>query len=178
MASVSKKRGKTTKAKSTSKKKTKTKKSHTPPKKRYEGAIDKALIDNFITLQKIMVNFSTKFDALSSQISKLLELFEISAKSLARKDLETDNENKDIKKVLEKLDGLSQQSGLIGKGLALIHQINSEQKSPLIPSQPRPPIHTEFQRRSPPRMQGYQKSIASRDLEPKPSSSMTKEIPK
>ncbi|MBU1252452.1 MAG: hypothetical protein KKC96_02575 [Nanoarchaeota archaeon] len=85
----------------------------------------RALTDNFIALQRVMVNFSDRFDKLSLQISKLLELFEISAKSLARKDIESNSENKDTKKILDKLDNISQQAGLIGKGLVLIHETNS-----------------------------------------------------
>ncbi|MEX0920323.1 MAG: hypothetical protein WDZ69_01940 [Candidatus Pacearchaeota archaeon] len=87
-----------------------------------EKETDKALTDNFIALQKVMVNLSSKFDGLSTQISKLLELFEISAKSLAQKDFEKNKENKDSKEILEKLDNISQQAGLIGKGLVLIHE--------------------------------------------------------
>jgi len=175
MAKISKKRGTKSRAKTATKRKTKTKKTRSSPRKRSEIKIDRALTDNFITLQKIMVNFSTRFDVLSNQISKLLELFEISAKSLARKDLETDKENKDIKKILEKLDNISQQSGLIGKGRALIHDLRSEKEQPVTPPQQRPPIPP---RKPAPGMQGYQRSIASRDSEPKTSGSMTKEIPR
>ena len=92
-----------------------------------EIKIDRALVENFIALQKVMVNLSAKFDNLSGQISKLLELFEISAKSLARKDFEeTGKSSKDTERILEKLNNLSQQAGLIGKGLALIHETGSE----------------------------------------------------
>ena len=102
-----------------------------------EIKIEGALIENFIALQKVMVNLSAKFDGLSGQISKLLELFEISARSLARKDFESGSD-KDIKKVMEKIDNLTQQAGLIGRGLALIHEANSEKYYPerQIPSQP------------------------------------------
>jgi len=181
---TSKKRGKSAhkKTKSTHKRKAKPKKTtRAAPRKRSEIQIDRALADNFITLQKIMVNFSARFDVLSNQISKLLELFEISAKSLARKDLETDRKDKDAKKIMEKLDALSQQAGLIGKGLALIHEISSE-KAPgaMPPPQQRPPIHPESQRRPIPRkpagMQGYQRSIASREPEPGSAGPTTKEI--
>ena len=40
--------------------------------------IEKALIDNFISMQKVLTNLAIKFDNLSEQITKLLELFEIS----------------------------------------------------------------------------------------------------
>ena len=92
-----------------------------------EIKIDRALVENFIALQKVMVNLSARFDHLSGEIAKLLELFEISAKALARKDFEeTGKSSKDTEKILEKLNNLSQQAGLIGKGLALIHETRTE----------------------------------------------------
>ena len=117
MAKSSKKKGVT--------KKTTTRKRGTT-KIKYESTkeikVDKVLVDNFVALQKVMVNLSSKFDNLSDQISKLLQLFEISAKSLAKKDFSKEKDDKELKKVLDKLDNISQQAGLIGKGLALIHE--------------------------------------------------------
>lgn len=174
MAKISKKKRTASKAKSSLKRKRKTKTTTSSSKKRNEIKIDKALTDNFIALQKIMVNLSTKFDNLSNQISKLLELFEIAAKSLARKDFEGDKENKDIKTVLEKLDNISQQAGLIGKGLALIHETSSEKEQPIMSPQRQGPLIPP--RKPAPGMEGYQRSIASKDSEPRTSKSMTKEI--
>ncbi len=162
MAKISKKKRKSSKTKTISKKKTRAKKTKSLTEKRSEKKIDHAIIDNFITLQKIMVNFSIKFDALTIQISQLLELFEISAKSLARKDFETDKEDKDIKKVLEKLDDLSQQSGLIGKGLALIHETNYGKKPSVRPPQQRQHIPERAQGKFNPKTPIYRKSPASK----------------
>jgi len=100
-----------------------------------EIKVERALIENFIGLQKVMVNLSGKFEDLSSQISKLLDLFEISAKALAKKDFSSGN--LEAKRVMEKLDNLSQQAGLIGKGLALIHEVGTENERPIIPLTPR-----------------------------------------
>jgi len=94
-----------------------------------KSATNKALIENFVDLQKVMISLSDKFDKLSGNISKLLELFEVSARSLAQKDFESNRDNKESKKILEKLDNISQQAGLIGKGLVLIHELGSEKKS-------------------------------------------------
>jgi hypothetical protein len=91
-----------------------------------EIRVEKTLIENFVALQKVMVNLSSKFDHLSNQISKLLEVFEISAKSLANKDFEMERGARDDRRILDKIDGLSQQAGLIGKGLALIHESRGE----------------------------------------------------
>ncbi len=84
------------------------------------SSIDKALIENFIALQKVMTNVSVKFDDLSGKISKLLEVFEISAKSLAEKDFKDFIKVND-KEVLEKLDSLLEQNKIIAKGLIMIH---------------------------------------------------------
>ena len=85
---------------------------------------DKVLVDNFVDLQRVMVDLATKFDNLSGEISKILSLFELSAKHLAKVDFESNKDNKDSERILEKLDILSDQAGLIGKGLALIHEVN------------------------------------------------------
>ena len=44
-------------------------------KEKKNKELEKVLIDNFVSLQKVMVNLSVKFDDLTNQISKLLELF-------------------------------------------------------------------------------------------------------
>ncbi len=79
--------------------------------------VEQVLIENFVSLQKVMTNLAVKFENLSSQISKLLELFEISAKTLAEKGYSTED-----KKVVEKLDSLLEQNKLIAKGLVLLHE--------------------------------------------------------
>ncbi len=97
-----------------------------------EIKVEKALIENFIGLQKVMVNLSAKFDNLSNQISKLLDLFEISAKSLAKKEFSASGDM-EAKKVMDKLENISKQAGLIGRGLALIHEVGTENQMPVIP---------------------------------------------
>jgi len=57
------------------------------PKNERDIQTEKILVENFVALQKVMVNLSIKFDNLSGQISKLLELFEISAKAFTEKEL-------------------------------------------------------------------------------------------
>jgi hypothetical protein len=93
-------------------------------KPRVTGSIhvEQALVENFISLQKVLTNLSIKFDNLSENISKLLNLFELSAKSLAEKDLSKEKANKDTKKILDQLDVLLSQNKIIAKGLALLHE--------------------------------------------------------
>jgi hypothetical protein len=81
--------------------------------------VEKVLIENFVSLQKVMTNLAVKFDSLSGQISKLLELFELSAKTLAEKDFSQD------KKLSEKLDNILDQNKIIAKGVSLLHERNS-----------------------------------------------------
>ena len=89
-----------------------------PPIQRGVG-VEKVLIENFISLQHVMTNLAVKFDNLSSQISKLLELFEISAKTLAEKGYSTGGADK---QVTEKLDSLLEQNKVIAKGISLLHE--------------------------------------------------------
>jgi hypothetical protein len=126
--------------------------------------VEKVLIENFVSLQHVMTNLALKFDNLAGQISKLLELFEISAKTLAEKGPTA--EDKTNTGVMEKLDSLLEQNKVIARGIALIHEGNAEQ-------QPSPQIQrtVQYPIQQPPRkimeMEGYQKSSApelSKDL--------------
>ncbi len=86
--------------------------------------IQQALIDNFINLQKVMTNLSVKFDELSTNISRLLQLFEISAKTFAERystqELAPDNVvDSDL---IIKLNSLLDQNKTISKGIMLIEE--------------------------------------------------------
>ncbi|MCX6749613.1 MAG: hypothetical protein NTW17_02615 [Candidatus Pacearchaeota archaeon] len=145
-----------------------------------EIKVEKALIENFIGLQKVMVNLSVKFDNLSNQISKLLDLFEISAKALAKKEISAGD--LEAKKVMEKLNKLSEQAGLIGKGLALIHEVGTENQRPVIPLPQKNKIQYPLPAPSPPlfssttgiqpsqkmtqELEGFEKSITAKDQKP------------
>ncbi|MEM0465593.1 MAG: hypothetical protein QXW97_02735 [Candidatus Pacearchaeota archaeon] len=87
--------------------------------------LQEALIHNFIKLQKALTNIAVKFDELSTNISKLLQLFEISAKSFAEKysSIENDEKKGDIdKEFIKKLDTLLEQNKIISKGIMLIEE--------------------------------------------------------
>jgi len=81
---------------------------------------NKVLIDNFITLQKVMTNLSLKFDELSDNISKLLQLFEISAKTFAEKSKESELNIQ--KELAQKVDALLDQNKIISKGIMLMEE--------------------------------------------------------
>ncbi len=138
-----------------------------------ESQVNKILVENFVSLQKVMVNLSTKFEGLASQISKLLELFEVSAKTIAEKDFEADKASKENKKILEKIDSILEQNKTIARGMTLMNEkidealskVEAEQSPPIfekpIERQIRtlPPLNLSKQMlRSEPE-EGYQKSI-------------------
>ncbi len=104
------------------------------PKPNKNIQIDKILVENFVSLQKVMTNLAVKFDNLSNQISRLLELFEISAKTLAEKDY---SGKEGDKKVIEKLDSLLEHNKVIAKGIALLHEkgMPEEQEVVIMPQQ-------------------------------------------
>src|SRR4030042_102524 len=90
--------------------------------------IEQILIDNFTNLQKVLTNLSIKFDELATNMSKLLQLFEISAKSFAEKY--SDKKPEEIvngsqqthTEYLKKLDSLLDQNKTIAKGIMLMEE--------------------------------------------------------
>ncbi len=88
-----------------------------------KGNVEKILIENFVSLQRVMVNLSEKFDGLSNQISKLLELFELSATALAKKDINFTKQI-DEEKIIGKLNNILDQNKTIARGLALMSEGN------------------------------------------------------
>ena len=126
---------KRTKKKSVKKKTRKTAKKTTISSKSIEVKMQPVLVNNFVALQKVMVNLSTKLDNLTSQLSKLLDTFELSAKSLAKKDFKLEA-GQDNKEVLKKLNDLSEQNKLLAKGMTLMHESAAEQ--PYAPPMPVP----------------------------------------
>ena len=138
---------------------------------KHDLKIERALIENFIGLQKVMVNLSVKFDELSNNISKLLNLFEISAKALAEKDLTMEKTERDDTKILKKMDNMFEQNRILARGLTLINvKLDEEPGYPNVqrPMQPTP----QFPLNNPPShpekttmpvektgMTGYQESI-------------------
>ncbi|MEK6760624.1 MAG: hypothetical protein AABX93_01740 [Nanoarchaeota archaeon] len=123
--------------------------------------IDETLVENFVSLQRVMTNLSLSLDNLSNRMSRLLDLFEASAKSLAEKDMEAERRNGDI---MRKLEGLTEHNKVFAQGLTLLHEKTNrevpqmqEETRPL----PRMPAQTMQKRTD---NEGYQRSISS----PKP----------
>ncbi len=95
-------------------KKTVRKSSHHKKKKMTAREREELLIENFVGLQHAMTNMSVKFGALSDNISKLLQIFEESAKNFVSGGRPDDAE------MLTKIDSLLNQNKTIAKGLVLM----------------------------------------------------------
>ena len=78
---------------------------------------EELLIENFVGLQHAMTNLSIKFEKLSENISKLLELFEQAAKDFVK-----GSERKSDQDLLNKINSLLEQNKTIAKGLVLIEE--------------------------------------------------------
>ncbi len=90
----------------------------TRKKTRSSNEIEEKLLHNFVELQKIHTNLAEKFDKLSNQISELLSLFEMTARSFSSQPgvIATEKD----KEFLDKIDKLLDQNKTIAKGLTLM----------------------------------------------------------
>ncbi|MBS3070787.1 hypothetical protein J4407_00590 [Candidatus Pacearchaeota archaeon] len=102
----------------------------------YNKDAEKVLIENFVALQKVMTNLSLKFDELTIQISKLLELFEISAKSLAERRDFGMGDGRAHRELSGKLDNLMEQNKTLARGLSLLHEPRQMMPQPSQMQQP------------------------------------------
>lgn len=75
------------------------------------------LLENFVSLQRIMADLAIKTSRLNNQISKLLELFEEAAKDFKEKEKPESSDE-----LTSKIDRLIEQNKTIARGLSLIGQ--------------------------------------------------------
>lgn len=110
--------------------------SHITVKTIPKSQTDTLMVENLVALQKAMVDMTVKLDNLTTQTSKLLNLFEISAKSFMEKQSAGfTSEDKDF---LEKLDKLLEQNKLIAKGLTMMDERVRDKVSPIERPSPAP----------------------------------------
>jgi len=107
------------------------------------------LIENFVNLQRAMTNLTVKFDSLSIQISSLLQLFEISARSFSEKLSTSMPELEKDKEFLSKLNALLDQNKVIAKGLTLMEEKMRERLYGNQPTQRQPSFQPPVQQRFP-----------------------------
>ena len=83
-----------------------------------ERALEDKILENLIDLQKVHIDLAEKFDRLTKEISQLLTLFELAAKSFSKhpalKVADSD------KAFLDKIDRLLEQNKTIAKGLTIM----------------------------------------------------------
>jgi hypothetical protein len=96
------------------------------------SSVERALIENFVSLQHVMADLSLKLNNLANQMSRLLELFETSAKTFMEKDVKLSGSDKEA---TEKLDKLLEQNKVIARGLALLHEANAQTEESYSPQQ-------------------------------------------
>lgn len=94
-----------------------------PPKRQkkivsVKGGIPKALINNFVGLQKVQANLAEKIDSLTKQLSELLKLFETTAKTFAENPAVLTSERD--QEFLSKINQLLEQDRVIAKGVTYI----------------------------------------------------------
>ena len=120
---------------------------------------DRVLSENFVALQKIMTNLALSIDGLSKKISKLLDLFEISAKTLAEKDYELGRDVKMEKELNQKIDSLVEHNKIFARSLTLLHE-----KSGAGMEEPRPLPQTGQFPQTQKRIEAdnYQKSLSTK----------------
>ena len=96
------------------------------------------VLQNLIQLQKVNVNMAEKFESLTEQISGLLALFEMSARTFAKSPA-IQMAEKD-KEFLNKIDRLLDQNKTIAKGLTLMEaKMREKLYGPMIPKKENPP---------------------------------------
>lgn len=91
------------------------------PKKASNKEFESKLIENFVSLQKVMTSLSENFENLSNRMTELLDLFEESAKTLTAKDFKITEEKDNNPELLSRIDKLLEQNKIIARGITMIH---------------------------------------------------------
>ena len=90
------------------------------PSETKKDKIEHVLIQNLVELQKVHTHLAEKIDKLSTQLSELLALFEMAARSFAQQPgNKVAEKDKDF---LDKVDKLLEQNKTIAKGLTLMEE--------------------------------------------------------
>lgn len=125
---------------------------------------DKMLMENFVSLQKVLLNMSMKLENLTGKISNLLELFEISAKTFAEKEGIDYEKYSGGKELSQKVESLMEQNRTIAKGLAMMYEkqgVGGQAQQGI-----RSPMPQQFPQQNPrAQMEGYQRSLSASEPE-------------
>lgn len=93
------------------------KKSASTGKRMTKSQKDDLLIENFVGLQKAMTHLSLKFENLSDNLSKLLEVLELSARNYLTNEAPKDSSSPEL---IKQVNYLIDQNKAIAEGLLLI----------------------------------------------------------
>jgi hypothetical protein len=112
-----------------------------PKKKSVKVKIKKEdlIIENFVGLQRAMTNLSIKFENLSDNLSRLLEILELSAKNYLEKEAPKESNSPAL---LKQINLLIDQNKALAEGLLLIDDTlrkkqQKEENSKENPTQPK-----------------------------------------
>lgn len=97
--------------------------------------LEQRVIENLVTIQKIHTDLAEKFDKLAKEISQLLSLFELAARSFSSHTGRVSDKDKEF---LDKIDKLLEQNKTIAKGLTLMEEkirLNMYSSSRTMPAQ-------------------------------------------
>jgi hypothetical protein len=134
-------------------------------KKMGEERLSKQLLENLVSLQKVHTDLAVKFDKLSKEISNLLTLFEITARTFAKNVPKTPEFEKD-KEFLEKIDRLLDQNKVIARGLMMMEDRLKERVYG--PQQQLQPQHPQQPQQQKPEEQNMQPSMFNQERRPLP----------
>ena len=94
-------------------------------KKEVRSSTERILIDNFVSMQKVLVHLTEKFSDLTKKINDLLNMFEGAAQSVVNKEFHPIDE-KSKRELMTKVDALLEQNKLLAKGMTLMHDTASD----------------------------------------------------
>ena len=127
-------------------------------KKERKDHLQKMLIENFTSLQDVMTDLAGKFSNLANQMSRLLELFEQSAKTFMEKDLKFGGgSDKDL---ISKFDRLLEQNRIIAQGITMLHEEHSTMPDAVPEKSPMPSFTQQTNNQE--NINKYQRSISSK----------------
>jgi len=90
----------------------------------------KLLIENTVTLQKVLTTLSMNLKGLTGEISHLLTLFKEASKTIGEEKAVEDVVKEERKDLVSKLDALIDQNRTIAKGLILLESTIKEKNRP------------------------------------------------
>jgi hypothetical protein len=114
-----------------------------PKKKKMTAAQrEEMLIENFVGLQRAMINLSMKFENLSDNISKLLNVFEVSARDyMINKGKTTPDVDRDLINRINML--LDQNKAIMGSIRALDEKVKKQEPVKPSPAPIVPPVQAQ-----------------------------------